>query len=372
MKNLLALLIGLVLAGSVLVGAEYASRAVLAAHGDATYPLLYDAAAKRTAAAYQQGWGKSLVVSYLDPLLGFGHDPTSHPLLSTQYPGFVHYPSHAPGAMRIVALGGSTTDALTPLYLDAHDAVPDDPYNWPREMQRDLWGRGIDAEVFNGGVAGYFSGQQVLKLLRDVSKLQPDLILSLDGINDIGQLHRLRDHTLVHKYSASILDAVAHPRPPRVMPNSFALAALLLKGDKRPVKGVGFGLLDPGPPERIWSDNCGLADTLSHAFGARYVDYLQPTMGIGRYSGSKREAEALGRKGKGYHGQLVSYYKGARARAADMPYCTDLTGVFDEWDAGEVYLDARHYNLAGTRHIAEAIVRDLDRRGLLSFRRTAP
>ncbi len=365
MKNLLAAGLGILLAALLLVGGEYTAREMLARRGLSTYPLLLNNGTGDSTPAFQQNWGRTLVVSYLDPLLGFAHDPASNPLLRKGPAGFVRYPARIPGAPRIVALGGSTTDPLTPLYLNADDADPHDPYNWPRELQLLLRKRGQDAEIYNGGVAGYTSSQELLKLLRDVVHLGPDLVIAVNGINDIGNLHRMPGHPLQHKYSGLVLEHALAPAPPWLMPNAVSLAGTLFAPARRSVTGVSYGPEDDRSPETVWHDNCLAARALAEAFGMRYVVYLQPTLGVGGYSPSAREAERLAGHKPHYVPQMHAFYEGASALAASMPFCTDLSDAFARWAGGDVYLDARHYNHAGTRLLAGAILDDLVARGLL-------
>jgi len=142
---------------------------------DGAYPFMVNTQALRSSEGEIRQVGNTAKMSYLDPHLGYAHDHATDDGLGDVggVPGFAVYGDpDAPDALRIVALGGSTTDPL-------------DPGNWPRALQRLLANQGVPAVVFNGGVSGYSSNQELLKLIRDALPLEPDLVLSLSGINRI-------------------------------------------------------------------------------------------------------------------------------------------------------------------------------------------
>ena len=75
---------------------------------------------------------------------------------------------------RIVVLGGSTSDC------GYNTAVT----NWTEWLEIILRESGCSVEVLAGGIQGYASSQELLKLIRDVLILRPDLVISFSGIND--------------------------------------------------------------------------------------------------------------------------------------------------------------------------------------------
>lgn len=112
--------------------------------------------------------------AWLDPHLSHAHDPEHLKAMGYNVtPGFVTYDSGVSGdALKIVVLGGSTSD-------------PALGYSWPELLAGVLKERGAKATVLNGGVAGYSSNQELIKLTRDVLPLGPDIVISMSGVNDL-------------------------------------------------------------------------------------------------------------------------------------------------------------------------------------------
>lgn len=347
--------------------AEFAARQLLVRWNEPPKPFLFDTQGlSQSINAMQQDWGDSLVVSYLDPQLGFAHDTQAHPLLGNP-PGFVVYkPSNITSTpcSRIIALGGSTTDPLTALFLkDAH-ADYDNPYNWPKSLQQVLEARGICAEVYNGGVAGYSSSQDLLKLVRDALPLHPDLVIFLQGVNDAGFAHALPGHPMVHPYQKQFLESVTREHGTPLLPNVLALFRLFQDTEKRLVKGYSMGPEVQVSPAEHWARNARLADAIVRASEAMSLVVLQPVLGVGAYTINDAEERLLRERGEKYLKGIREFYAAAQPLCHDMPFTLDLTNVFE--NTAGVYLDPRHQNLAGVEVLSEAIANTIEARGLLN------
>ncbi len=264
-------------------------------------------------------------------------------------------------ALRVFALGGSTTD---PSFGKA----------WPYFLQRKLDALGIHAVVFNGGAGGYTSNQELLKLIRDVLPLDPDIIVSLSGINDIGFITSQRDHPMVHGYQARMFESfVGEPRPLPVFPNTTVLVQALLRSEDDGVHGVNYGTKVHTTPGRQWARNVRLMHAAAESSGAAYLCFRQPVLGIGAYRSSPQEKAMLEnynytliREGRPvtYYDFLTAFYEETAPLAETMPYCIDLVDVFEHTPG--VYRDARHQNAEGCAVLAEAIAGEIRSRGLLN------
>lgn len=104
------------------------------------------------------------VEKYFDPFLGYGRIKGGIPQLFEVY-------GNAEAEYKIIALGGSTTDPYTFFQK-----------SWP-EYLYELF-ESDKVCVFNGGMGGYNSSQELLKLIRDVIPLKPDMVISWSGFND--------------------------------------------------------------------------------------------------------------------------------------------------------------------------------------------
>ena len=296
--------------------------------------------------------------SYLDPHLSHAHNPASLTRLGLKHiPGFAIFgAAEDPEAATVVALGGSTTDPVAGT-------------SWPEFLAERLARDGYSVRVLNGGVAGYSSNQELLKLIRDVLPLKPALILSLNGVNDLGFLHSAPAHPMVHPYQKRILSAVAGAgtNAPLLMPNAVSAAIDLFSGP--PEIGINLGTeADPRDYEQ-WFANVRMMHAVSAEFGIPYVCFLQPILGVGDYEASAEEEAMLEKTAtqhapaRDYKAEMVHFYTGARDEAKRAPYVVDLVDVF----AGEagMYNDARHQTAAGRKHLADAVFQHCLRLGVL-------
>lgn len=96
-------------------------------------------------------------------------------LSDSKYPGIMVYGDDKENNFKIAVLGGSTTDGRTSFFK-----------SWPELMYEELGKRSFkNITIYNGGVSGYASGQELLKLIRDMLPLKPDMIIVYDGFNDL-------------------------------------------------------------------------------------------------------------------------------------------------------------------------------------------
>ena len=86
----------------------------------------------------------------------------------------------APGEKRIFAVGGSTTECL---YLDSDDT-------WTALLEQGLRRVSATVRVVNSGRSGATTRDHIALLAQRIVPLQPDIVLFLVGINDLGLLTR--------------------------------------------------------------------------------------------------------------------------------------------------------------------------------------
>ena len=98
---------------------------------------------------------------------------TNELLKNTKHEGFRVYGMERKESYKIVILGGSTTTAEA-------FRVP----CWPRLLYERLYKENQNMIMYNGGVDGYTAADELYKLIRDVSCLKPDLIISFSGVNN--------------------------------------------------------------------------------------------------------------------------------------------------------------------------------------------
>lgn len=307
-------------------------------------------------------------LAYLDPHLSHSHDPSALEQLEgcAVIPGFTVYgESDDEDVLRIIALGGSTTD-------------PVPGYDWPRSLFELLEAKGVRVQVFNGGVSGYSSNQELLKLIRDVMPLDPDLVVSLSGINDLGFLHSVKGHPMVHPYQRKIMLHLveASSEPPIVLPNTVLALRHVMSSRRESAKGVNWGPVVRTEPVDQWLRNVRMMGSIAEEFEFNYLCFLQPIMGIGEYALSEKEKEMLEEaidryawRKKNYLEAVGTFYAGASEGMNRLSYCVDLSDAFA--GSSGLYRDARHQNVRGVRALADAILDEIEARGFVDLE-TAP
>lgn len=92
----------------------------------------------------------------------------------------------APGTFRIVCLGGSTTFGLY---------ETDETKTYPAQLEAEL-NRRYSAptfEVINAGTPGWSSAEDLINLAFRVLELEPDLIITYEGVNDVFAMRNLEE-----------------------------------------------------------------------------------------------------------------------------------------------------------------------------------
>ncbi len=95
----------------------------------------------------------------------------------SRYIGFKEYGDFENASLKIVALGNSTTDG--------RDIEPDE--SWPYYLYQMLKNKIAGVSVLNAGAPSYNISDELLKFIRDVSPLKPDLVISYTGWINIAQ-----------------------------------------------------------------------------------------------------------------------------------------------------------------------------------------
>ena len=263
----------------------------------------------------------------------------------------------------VVTLGGSTT--MAPWY----------PSNWSEFLYDYLSEHKSKVLLYNGGMAGFTSNQELIKLIRDGLGLKPNIVIVYDGINDVGSLYSLPGHPMVSPYQKELMEYLVglgdkHFFMPNLM---YAITRTSLENKKnQPSKesyvklaGISYGPEDNTSPVNQWIRNHRIMHTICEEFGIKYFVFLQPTMGVGNYLASstpveKKMYEDYIKDNDKYPDMLRDFYEGARRACGRLAYCIDLTSALD--GKSGLYTDVRHINEDGNKIIASAIYRNLSKR----------
>lgn len=231
----------------------------------------------------------------------------------------------------IICLGGSTTD-------DSLLGIK----SWPQYLYEMLENDHVLMNVFNGGITGYNSSQELLKLIRDGLELGPSLVISYSGINDFtGQSPALES-----KYLSNIWE--------KTIQNSAAADSLSLShGAKTQLDAAEY-----------WYRNEVIMCNICRGFDIPFLGILQPsifTKETEMYSLYEKRALQM----KSSKEEIIKRYSKAKELVNEgvERYIVDFTALFDLCD--DVYADYAHVFERGNKVIAGAIYKTIREKKLL-------
>ena len=230
--------------------------------------------------------------------------------------------------MRIVALGGSTTEEERSQFR-----------SWPRIMYEkyiEELGEGIT--LYNGGIAGYTSRQELIKLIRDILYLKPDVVVVYSGFNDISAdsnkgfewLYQLIEYGQNAVYGQGVLG--------------------------RTMKEGIFRGVDSKDVIDSWVINMESMYAIANIQNIKFHSFMQPMMASQKIS--TKHGIALHKMFNAYYYDVdkIKTMRLFRQRGNEIesthPYIHDLSGIFDEMD---VYMDHCHVWEKGNEVIADSI-----------------
>jgi len=221
------------------------------------------------------------------------------------------------GMINILITGGSTSDLS--LY----------PNNWPVKLCAILKEHGIKAKLYCAGVGGYNSGQELLKLIRDGLETGPWVHISYSGANEFF------DPSYVSTYEQVFYETEFNKGPGSLLlPNTVLFMRDLLKLKQQVVT---LRQNPPAPIVKFWEKNMRLMHGISTENNYRFVGFLQPVMGSGKFHQQIR----------GHDESIAQYrklYPELRKAAGEHPdFLVDLTTIFDTCK-GNVFMDNCHIN----------------------------
>lgn len=276
------------------------------------------------------GYFKSKFCDKYDPLLGFSRDD--------DLTGFKCFGTETSKALKIVTIGGSTTDY-------SYSAIK----SWPEILHELLLSLGIENLVYNGGICGYMSAQERDKFLRDVVPLKPDYVFSLSGVNDIAWNHCNQDFPYYPQY---IVD--------QIITSTFT-------SKESDGNSMGLGIKEHLEDYENWFKNQSIISGVAKEFGIRYKCFLQPCIFTSNYRKSKFEENWLNELLENWlyehrsvgriFAKWSEFYEGSKRLISNVENIIDCTGLFD--DISGVYIDGIHCEETGNRRIAEVALRSV-------------
>jgi lysophospholipase L1-like esterase len=205
---------------------------------------------------------------------------------------------------------------------------------------------GLRYEVITAANPAWSSTHERILIENRLAELEPDLVISLSGNNDVFWGHAGKNIFWFHDYVSGLYL--------RLLNEAFALAG------REPMPDVTVDAPAPVAPMIVAArlvKNARLAAYALKIQAVPYVFVLQPTLAVTRKALTAREREFL---------EQQNYYRESYARIDEQLsrggefYYIDLAGVFDDRRADEeIFLDSFHFGDRGNRLIAHALLRRL-------------
>ena len=282
---------------------------------------------------------KSKYCDLFDPILGYSR--------MDDMQGIKVFGEETLGGLKIVALGGSTTDY-------SYSSIR----SWPEILHKLLLSRDIENVVYNAGVCGYSSCQERDIFLRDIIGLKPNLVISLTGVNDINWTLVCREHPYYAEYFVNKMVGQVHHNISSQNGSSYPLR---------------LGLTTGTPDYENWYRNEKIIHGAANAFGIKFYAFLQPFILEGNYELSDFEKSWMAtflKYGLTEHPSMKmiyegysDFYSGAKKTINNSEFAFDITGTFD--NSVGVYTDGVHCDEKGNELLAEAIMKKLQELGVL-------
>lgn len=214
---------------------------------------------------------------------------------------------------------------------------------------------GVRYEIVNAAAPAWASTQERIFIEQRLSELEPDLVVSLSGVNDAHWGALGRDTLWFRSYTDQhYLDLLNLQR------SALGLGAFTDVAPRR------SGRLPAARVAANVAKNVTLAAAALAPRGVDYVYVLQPSLATTGKPLTPRERKRKGFSmlGPGVNAYFVSSFDALRERLGRLAiprfHFVDLTDVFD--DSGpdtEIFLDSYHFGDRGNERIARALYREL-------------
>lgn len=240
---------------------------------------------------------------------------------------------------RIAVLGGSTSTSGYYRFK-----------SWPEIFYERYCGSNVT--VLNGAVEGYTSAQELIKLMRDIICMQPDLVIVYDGYNDI----------MSGAAFPNTLNLFAFPYMKTIMEHASGKMEDEICDDKR---DIFYGIPSSGSLIDAWLKNIEYMHEICEIHKIKFMSFMQPMFYSKSQISLKRDI-ILEKKWDfriKLPGVTNSPEEEFRNRASDIcqshEYIFNLTHIFDDKD---VYMDCCHVFEEGNVIIADEIHKIIEKK----------
>lgn len=234
------------------------------------------------------------------------------------------------GAYKIVLLGNSTTDGT--LY----------PFrSWGDFLYEKFSENGCTVQIINGGAGGYSSSQELVKLIRDVIPMRPDIVIDYTGVNEV--VRGVVDYPFTCLYHKELFEVISQ---------SVYFKENIGSGLHMRNAEYTMGVRNNQPTWRQFMDNIRTMHGVCREFGILFYAFLQPHLTLKRKNFSVYEME-LEKKSPLINQEYIEamdvFYEHVKEEGEG--YIEDITDLFD--GVGDVYIDRCHVTEKGNEIIGQ-------------------
>lgn len=238
-----------------------------------------------------------------DCLLGYS------PYADERFPGYVIYGDAKKEDLKIMVLGGSTS-------TDGFYRSVGWPYFFWKRFQKQ---RAVT--VYNGAMMGHDVVQELLKLLRDIAYIRPDVVISMGGLNNVNIKKDTNNQFCVKEIMQWII---------AMAPKERYISGV--KGDECTYE--------------FWHRNLKVMKTIAEFYGATFFAFLQP-MNVAKENPSLFDIITTGED------NIDFWVFRERAGKESSPAYQNLINLFDQ--ETEMYIDYCHYSEKANEILADAV-----------------
>ena len=295
---------------------------------------------------------------------------------------FIYYKNNSDNlkSLKILTLGGSTTDGYFKMFSNSN--------TWPYLLSK-ICNIEFNCEVVNGAVGGYSSSQELLKYLLYADLFKGfDFVVSLNGINEIN-LDRGLKKELRKEYpyytklqffmSKSEKWIKQNKNKITLLPNviSFVKYAQQNNNNINIVDLVQKNKLEGNEKKKnydnldfnsnLWKKNISYLNSLSNNDGIKFINFLQPTMGLDHINIqwlNKSSDFAIHKNFMNSQTKIDTNYIYIKLRkiCANLEYCVDISHIAQPGGLENLFSNARHHNQKGNLIIANEIYKILKKK----------
>ena len=267
----------------------------------------------------QYEWNYYRWYHWIDPNLGYGIINKG----CEKYPGFFIYGDDKEGDYKIAISGGSTVDAT--LY----------PFkSWGQILFDIIKQNGYHVTLYVAGAWGYPVETELIKFMRDILPLKPDLMIDYSGVNNLVTDSKYPFCNVYQRQFYENASARSNIRP------------------------VTYGICREDDNFTQWLSSERIMQAVCCEFGIRFISILQPLLGAKGtgYSADEREIilnTIANNPSVDYMGRGKDFSESVKRKMYEYYWLYDFSQIFDESE--DIWIYKCHVNEKGNQIIAQKV-----------------